>query len=143
MRALFTALAVGLAGLTAACDAKKVNSRPLPAAKVEIKDVKEGTGAAAKPGDVLELHYTGTLEDGTQFDSSRDRGQTLSIRLGKSTVIDGWHQGLEGLKVGGRRTLTIPPELGYGSRRKGKIPPDSTLIFDVELISLNEKEPDL
>ena len=107
-----------------------------PSAKLGIKDEVVGKGAVAKAGDEVEVHYTGTLTDGTKFDSSRDRSETFKFPLGGGRVIKGWDEGVAGMKVGGKRKLTIPPTLGYGTRNMGKIPPNSTLLFDVELISV-------
>lgn len=105
--------------------------------KTKIVDVREGTGAEAKAGDRVTVHYTGTLTDGTKFDSSRDRGQPFSFTLGRGQVIPGWDHGLVGMKTGGQRTLSIPPEEGYGVRGAGNvIPPNSTLEFDVEMIRI-------
>ncbi len=106
--------------------------------KTKITDLRAGTGAEAKPGDSVSVHYTGTLEDGTKFDSSRDRGQPFSFPLGAGRVIKGWDVGVAGMKVGGQRRLEIPPEEGYGSRGAGAvIPPNATLHFDVELLAVN------
>jgi FKBP-type peptidyl-prolyl cis-trans isomerase len=115
---------------------KPATPPPDPNAKLEVKDVKVGTGAEAKAGDRVTVHYTGTLTNGTKFDSSVDKGQPYTFTLGTGTVIKGWDEGLVGMKAGGKRQLTIPPHLGYGSQDKGTIPPNSTLKFDVELVKL-------
>ncbi len=107
------------------------------ATQLIIEDEKVGTGAEAVPGKTVVVHYTGTLTDGTKFDSSRDRGEPFSFPLGAGRVIKGWDQGVAGMKVGGIRNLTIPPELGYGSRGAGGvIPPNATLKFNVELLEV-------
>ena len=99
--------------------------------------IKEGTGAAPKRGDSVVVHYTGWLEDGTKFDSSVDRKQPFTFKLGVGQVIQGWDDGVATMKVGGKTKFFIPPELGYGSRGAGGIiPPNATLIFEVELLSI-------
>ncbi len=100
-------------------------------------EIKEGTGATPKTGQLVEVHYTGWLEDGEKFDSSKDRGKTFEFMIGKGRVIKGWDEGVATMKVGGTRKLIIPSELGYGSQGAGNvIPPDATLIFEVELIGI-------
>jgi FKBP-type peptidyl-prolyl cis-trans isomerase len=104
--------------------------------KLEIVDQKIGEGAEAKAGQRISVHYTGTLTDGTKFDSSKDRGQPFTFKLGVGQVIKGWDEGFNGMKVGGVRTLTIPASMGYGARSAGSIPPNSTLVFEVELLGI-------
>ena len=108
------------------------------AMELEIKTTQEGKGdRVVKSGDTIAVHYTGKLTDGTKFDSSVDRGTPFEFQIGQGMVIQGWEQGLLGMKVGEKRTLTIPSEMGYGSRGAGAvIPPNATLIFDVEMISI-------
>ena len=101
-----------------------------------IEDLVVGTGATAAAGDTVSVHYVGTLTNGTKFDSSYDRGQTFAFQIGAGRVIAGWDQGVPGMKVGGKRRLTIPPSLAYGNQAVGSIPPNSTLVFDVELVSI-------
>jgi FKBP-type peptidyl-prolyl cis-trans isomerase len=107
-------------------------------AELEIEDQIVGDGEEAVAGQTVEVHYTGWLTDGTKFDSSHDRDQTFSFKLGGGQVIAGWDQGVAGMKIGGARKLTIPPDLGDGERGAGGvIPPNATLIFKVELIGLS------
>jgi FKBP-type peptidyl-prolyl cis-trans isomerase len=107
------------------------------ASGLKYADEKIGDGAEAKKGQVVRVHYTGYLTNGTKFDSSRDRGEPFEFKLGAGMVIKGWDEGVAGMKVGGKRKLQIPPELGYGKRGAGKvIPPDAELIFDVELLEV-------
>lgn len=107
------------------------------ASGLKYQDVQVGTGASPATGQTVEVHYTGTLEDGTKFDSSRDRGQTFKFQIGVGQVIKGWDEGVGSMKVGGRRNLIIPPNLGYGERGAGGvIPPNATLLFDVELVGV-------
>lgn len=105
---------------------------------LEIETIVEGSGVESKVGDNLTVHYTGMLEDGTKFDSSVDRGTPFNFILGIGQVIEGWEKGMEGMKVGEKRKLTIPPEYAYGEGGvPGVIPPNATLIFEVELLEIN------
>lgn len=105
---------------------------------LEIEDQIVGDGDEAIAGQTVEVHYTGWLTDGNKFDSSHDRNQTFSFKLGAGQVIAGWDQGVAGMKIGGTRKLTIPSEMGYGERGAGGvIPPGATLVFKVELIGLS------
>jgi FKBP-type peptidyl-prolyl cis-trans isomerase FkpA len=104
---------------------------------LKYTDDQVGTGAVATPGKTAVVHYTGWLLDGTKFDSSRDRNQPFSFPLGAGQVIKGWDEGVAGMKVGGKRTLIVPPALGYGARGAGGvIPPNATLKFEVELLDV-------
>jgi peptidylprolyl isomerase len=104
---------------------------------LKYEDLKVGTGATPKTGQTVSVQYTGTLENGTKFDSSRDRGVPFEFAIGTGQVIPGWDEGLSTMKVGGRRKLIIPPNLGYGAAGAGGvIPPNATLLFDVELVGV-------
>ncbi len=104
---------------------------------LKIEDVVVGTGAEAVKGKLVSVHYTGWLTNGKKFDSSKDRGQPFQFPLGAGHVIQGWDEGVKGMKVGGKRKLTIPPEMGYGAQGAGGvIPPNATLVFEVELLGV-------
>lgn len=105
--------------------------------KLKIEDLKIGRGVAVKSGDTILIHYRGTLTNGTEFDSSYKRNEPFETAIGVGRVIEGWDKGVIGMKVGGKRKLTIPPDMGYGSQGAGDaIPPNSTLIFEVELMGI-------
>lgn len=107
------------------------------ASELKIEDLVVGTGAEAVSGKLISVHYTGTLTNGTKFDSSKDRGEPFEFTLGAGQVIQGWDKGFAGMKVGGKRKLTIPSEMGYGAQGAGGvIPPNATLIFEVELLGV-------
>jgi FKBP-type peptidyl-prolyl cis-trans isomerase len=104
---------------------------------LQIEDIRPGAGAEARSGMTVTVHYVGTLTDGKKFDSSRDRGRGFTFKLGAGQVIKGWDQGVAGMKVGQVRKLTIPPHLAYGERGyPGAIPPNATLVFEVELLDV-------
>ena len=140
--ALVTALAAVLAvGAPTTATAQAVGKTMTTQSGLQITDSKIGTGATPQPGQTCVMHYTGWLyQDGAKgkkFDSSLDRGQPFEFPIGKQRVIAGWDEGVASMKVGGKRTLIIPPELGYGARGAGGvIPPNATLIFDVELLEV-------
>lgn len=148
---LTLAMALSTSVFMAACSDKTATSSPSPQS-TDIKmvdlvktDVKVGDGAEATAGKMVSVHYTGWLYDeaaadkhGKKFDSSRDRGQPFQFPLAGGQVIKGWDEGVQGMKIGGQRTLIIPAEMGYGARGAGGvIPPNATLVFDVELLGVN------
>jgi peptidylprolyl isomerase len=131
----------GKVKVTGALGAKpKVTITPInatPPAKLVIKDLAKGHGKKAKAGDTVTVQYDGVLyADGSEFDASWNRGQPFSFPLGAGQVIPGWDKGVAGMKVGGRRVLTIPPNLGYGPQGSGPIPPNATLVFVVDLLKI-------
>ena len=137
------ALLLGLAGVPFAADHDDKEMKPMAEPTITTEsglkyiDVVPGTGRQAELGDTASVHYTGWLADGKKFDSSLDRKEPFSFRLGAGQVIKGWDEGVMGMKIGGKRKLTIPPQLGYGARGAGGvIPPNATLTFDVELLDL-------
>jgi FKBP-type peptidyl-prolyl cis-trans isomerase FkpA len=135
--ALLTVVLAVLAG--AGCRKPQEPSPPAgaaaPATALKVDEVAVGNGPVATRGKVVQVHYTGYLPDGTRFDSTRDR-KPLQFQLGQGTVLKGWDLGVEGMKVGGKRKLTIPPALAFGERAVGQIKPNSTLVFDIELVSV-------
>jgi len=140
--ALVTALPGLCAGMApTAATAQDAGTTVTTPSGLKITDTKVGTGATPRPGQICVMHYTGWLYEGgakgKKFDSSVDRGQPFEFPIGRRQVIPGWDEGVATMKVGGKRTLIIPPELGYGARGAGGvIPPNATLIFDVELLDV-------
>jgi peptidylprolyl isomerase len=140
------AMATVVAGALAACTpipaaAQSPGKTMTTASGLQIADIKGGTGATPKTGQICVMHYTGWLYQngakGAKFDSSVDRGQPFEFPIGTGRVIKGWDEGVASMKVGGKRTLIIPPDLGYGARGAGGvIPPNATLIFEVELLGV-------
>lgn len=104
--------------------------------KFKLEEIKKGSGKEVFGGDYIIIHYEGKLTDGTKFDSSYDRGEPFKVRIGVGQVIEGWDMGVVGMKVGGKRRLTIPSKLAYGDQEIGSIPANSTLVFEVELIAI-------
>ena len=130
---LAVALVVGVTASIAGCGRKGTVKM---VGGVSIEDLKVGSGATATAGKVVSAHYTGKFPDGTKFDSSYDSGAPVEFPLGTGKVIKGWDVGIEGMRVGGKRKLTIAPELAYGARGNGPIPPNATVVFDVELMAV-------
>ncbi len=128
--------ALAVAGPAVAQDAKGGQKVTTPSGLV-IEDLKIGTGPEAKPGDTVLVDYVGTLENGTKFDSSIDRHEPFSFKLGAGSVIKGWDEGVKGMRTLGRRRLIIPPQLAYGARGAGSdIPPNATILFDIQLLQI-------
>jgi peptidylprolyl isomerase len=131
-RAVLTA-----ANLIAMDNAEKAENQVTTASGLKYVEIAEGSGQTPAKGQTVSVHYTGTLENGKKFDSSRDRNQAFEFQIGEGQVIKGWDEGLSTMKVGGRRKLIIPADLGYGARGAGGvIPPNATLVFDVELLGV-------
>lgn len=126
-------------GDLAIADDKKTDEKVVTTKSgLKYVDLKVGDGAEAKDGSKVSVHYTGTLENGKKFDSSKDRDEPFDITIGKSRVIKGWTEGLQGMKVGGKRKLIIPADLAYGAggTPDGAIPPNATIIFEIEMLSV-------
>ena len=104
--------------------------------ELQIEDIVSGEGQEAKTGNTVTVHYKGMFLNGAVFDASYNRGEPFSFTIGQGSVIQGWEQGIPGMKVGGKRKLTIPPAMGYGTTGSGPIPPNSTLVFEVELLNV-------
>src|SRR3954462_7750185 len=137
--AAFIALGILVSPLTQGATMSEANATTT-ASGLTYEDVKVGTGEIATAGRTVSVHYTGWLTDGKKFDSSKDRGKPFEFPLGGGRVIKGWDEGVQGMKVGGVRKLTIPPELGYGPRGAGGvIPPNATLVFEVELLKTGKR----
>ncbi len=147
MHGIILGLLVALLLVLSGCSAKETENQTegdeqamdviTTASGLQYQDLAVGSGAEAKAGDTVSVHYTGWLEDGTKFNSSLDRNQPFVFTLGKGAVIQGWDEGVAGMQIGGKRRLTIPPDLGYGSRGAGNvIPPNATIIFEVELLGI-------
>jgi FKBP-type peptidyl-prolyl cis-trans isomerase FkpA len=125
-------------GMSATANSDAAGPVVTTASGLQYQDMVIGTGTEATPGSTASVHYTGWLTDGTQFDSSRGKGQPISFQIGTQYIIQGWNEGITGMKVGGKRKLTIPPSLGYGADgRPPVIPPNATLKFDIELVAVN------
>lgn len=136
---LIILIVFGLAVFINNNNTKKTNSEGVKmqeATELKIEDIKIGDGAEAKSGDSVKVNYVGTLTNGNKFDSSYDRNEPFEFDLGSGQVIEGWDKGVAGMKVGGKRKLTIPSQMAYGDREIGEIPANSTLIFEIELLEI-------
>lgn len=131
-RILLLVAAIAVVG----CSGDKSGEEMMTDSGLKYVDMKVGDGESPQAGQLVTVHYTGWLEDGTKFDSSVDKNRPFEFTIGAGRVIKGWDEGVMTMKVGGKRKLTIPPELGYGARGIGPIPPNSTLIFEVELLAI-------
>ena len=130
-------LGCGLALAACQVTAPVASQQGTPVTSLQIKEVRAGSGAEASPGRVVSVHYTGRLLDGTEFDTSRERGEPIEFRLGTGDVIPGWDEGIKGMRVGGIRELTIPSAMAYGAEGRGDvIPPNAPLWFEVELVGV-------
>jgi FKBP-type peptidyl-prolyl cis-trans isomerase len=123
----------------AACGGGDTGASPSGGGTLVIEDLVVGTGATAAAGDTATVHYIGTFTNGTKFDSSYDVNQPYTFLIGAGRVIAGWDQGVPGMKIGGKRRLTIPPDLAYGSQGRGVIPPNATLVFEIDLLAIAGK----
>ena len=135
-RWLSVLILLALAGCGGGSDS---NTAPSTGGTLVVEDLVVGTGATAAAGDTVTVHYIGTFTNGTKFDSSYDRGTPYVFPVGAGQVIAGWDRGVPGMKVGGKRRLTIPPDLAYGSQGRGTIPPNTTLVFEIDLLSIAGK----
>ena len=120
------------------CSGDKSGEEVMTDSGLKYVDMKVGDGTSPQAGQLVTVHYTGWLEDGTKFDSSVDKNRPFEFTIGAGRVIKGWDEGVLTMKVGGKRKLNIPPELGYGAQGNGPIPPNSTLIFEVELLAIRQ-----
>jgi FKBP-type peptidyl-prolyl cis-trans isomerase len=125
-----------LSGLFTSATKTQDKAMEQKASELQSKDITVGSGDVAVAGKEVTVHYTGVFADGKKFDSSVDRGVPFTFKLGSGMVIKGWDQGVEGMKVGGKRILVVPPSLGYGDKDYGPIPANSTLIFEIELLGV-------
>lgn len=142
IRLLLTLIIAG--ALIASCGSSKETTKGedsmiKTASGLQYIDIEEGTGSSPAKGQTCVVHYHGTLLDGTVFDSSKERGQPFEFQIGEGRVIKGWDEGVMTMKIGGKRKLVVPPDLAYGPRQMGKIPANSTLVFEVELLDIKSR----